>query len=64
MEDGVDETKARNNVTAAIQNHPDVNILAGIWSYNAPAIADVVRLQRPPQGFHHRHVRCRARMPS
>jgi ribose transport system substrate-binding protein len=42
MEDGVDETKARNNVTAAIQNHPDVNILAGIWSYNAPAIADVI----------------------
>jgi ribose transport system substrate-binding protein len=42
MEDGVDENKARNNVTAAIQNHPDVNILAGIWSYNAPAIADVI----------------------
>jgi ribose transport system substrate-binding protein len=42
MEDGVNESKARNNVTAAIQNHPDVNILAGIWSYNAPAIADVI----------------------
>ncbi len=42
MEDGVDESKARNNVTAAIQNHPDVNILAGIWSYNAPAISDVL----------------------
>jgi ribose transport system substrate-binding protein len=42
MEDGVNEPKARNNVTAAIQNHPDVNILAGIWSYNAPAIADVI----------------------
>jgi ribose transport system substrate-binding protein len=42
MEDAVDESKARNNVTAAIQNHPDVNILAGIWSYNAPAITDVI----------------------
>jgi ribose transport system substrate-binding protein len=42
MEDGVNESKARNNVTAAIQNHPDVNILAGIWSYNAPAITDVI----------------------
>ncbi|HEY2252976.1 MAG TPA: sugar-binding protein [Planctomycetaceae bacterium] len=42
MEDGVDESKARNNVTAAIQNHPEVNILAGIWSYNAPAITDTI----------------------
>jgi len=42
MEDQVDESKARNNVTAAIQNHPDLNILTGIWSYNAPAIADIV----------------------
>lgn len=42
MEDAVNESKARNNVTAAIQNHPDVNILAGIWSYNAPAITDVI----------------------
>ncbi|MGQ0633380.1 MAG: substrate-binding domain-containing protein [Planctomycetaceae bacterium] len=42
MEDGVDESKARNNVTAALQNHRDVNVLAGIWSYNAPAIADVI----------------------
>lgn len=42
MEDAANESKARNNVTAAMQNHPDVNILAGIWSYNAPAIADVV----------------------
>jgi ribose transport system substrate-binding protein len=43
MEDAVDQTRAQNNVTNAIQNHPEVNILAGIWSYNAPAIADVVK---------------------
>lgn len=42
MEDQVDESKARNNVTAAIQNYPELNILTGIWSYNAPAIADIV----------------------
>ena len=42
MEDQVNESKARNNVTAALQNHPQLNILAGIWSYNAPAIADVL----------------------
>jgi ribose transport system substrate-binding protein len=42
MEDNVNESKARNNVTTSIQNHPDVNILAGIWSYNAPAITDVI----------------------
>ena len=43
MDDGVDESKARRNVVAAMQNHPEMNILAGIWSYNAPAIADVVK---------------------
>ena|SRR5579863_9374888 len=43
MEDGVDETRARDNVVAAIQNHPEVNILAGIWSYNAPAITDTIK---------------------
>jgi ribose transport system substrate-binding protein len=42
MEDDTNESKARNNVTTAIQNHKDVNILAGIWSYNAPAITDVI----------------------
>ncbi len=42
MEDSTDEARARNNVTTAIQNHKDVNILAGIWSYNAPAISDVI----------------------
>src|SRR5438876_7156485 len=24
-------------------NHPDLKVLVGIWSYNAPAIVDVVR---------------------
>ncbi|WP_373652472.1 substrate-binding domain-containing protein [Schlesneria sp. DSM 10557] len=43
MEDGTDKTKARDNVRNAIRNHPDLNFLVGIWSYNAPAIVDVVK---------------------
>lgn len=42
MEDSADVNKARRNVAAALQNHPDVKMLVGIWSYNAPAIADEV----------------------
>ena len=33
---------ARENVRNAISNHPGLNVLVGIWSYNAPAIVDVV----------------------
>lgn len=43
MGDENDPTRARDNVRNAITNHPDLNVLVGIWSYNAPAIADVVR---------------------
>jgi ribose transport system substrate-binding protein len=43
MEDGNDDTKARDNVRNAIANHPNLNLLVGIWSYNAPAIVDVVK---------------------
>ncbi len=43
MEDLVDVNKARRNVAAAMQNHPDVKMLVGIWSYNAPAIVDEVK---------------------
>ena len=42
MEDNVDPNKARQNVTAAIQAHPDASVLLGLWSYNAPAIAEEV----------------------
>jgi ribose transport system substrate-binding protein len=42
-EDGVDRTKARQNVRTALTNFPDLKVLVGIWSYNAPAIVDVVR---------------------
>jgi ribose transport system substrate-binding protein len=43
MGDDNDRTKARENVRNAISNHPNLNVLIGIWSYNAPAIVDVVR---------------------
>jgi ribose transport system substrate-binding protein len=43
MGDEVDPERARSNVRNAIRNHPDVKTLVGIWSYNAPAIVDVVK---------------------
>ncbi len=35
--------KAKENVRNAIRNHPDLNYLVGIWSYNAGTIVDVVK---------------------
>lgn len=43
MGDEVNPTRARDNVRNAIGNHPGLNVLVGIWSYNAPAIVDVVK---------------------
>jgi ribose transport system substrate-binding protein len=43
MGDDFDRTKARENVRNAINNHKDLVALVGIWSYNAPAIVDVVK---------------------
>lgn len=42
MADSMDLSKARDNVRAALVNHPDLKALVGIWAYNAPAIAEVV----------------------
>jgi ribose transport system substrate-binding protein len=42
MADDADKTRARENVRNAISNHPDAVALVGIWSYNGPALADVV----------------------
>lgn len=41
MADDIDLTRARDNVRTAIRNHETLNVLVGIWSYNAPAIVDV-----------------------
>jgi ribose transport system substrate-binding protein len=43
MADNNDNSKARENVRNALRNHPNLNVLVGIWSYNAPAIVDVVK---------------------
>jgi ribose transport system substrate-binding protein len=43
MSDDTDRTRAKENVRNAITNHPAVNTLVGIWSYNGPAIVSVVR---------------------
>jgi ribose transport system substrate-binding protein len=42
MADSMDLSKARDNVRAALVNHPNLKSLVGIWAYNAPAIAEVV----------------------
>jgi len=51
MADQTDETKARDNVRNALGNHPQLNTLVGIWSYNAPAIVDVVRERKVRDRF-------------
>ncbi len=38
-----DRSRARDNVRDVIGKFPDLNFLVGIWSYNAPAIVDVVK---------------------
>lgn len=44
MGDENDLTRARENVRNSIRNHGDkLTTLVGIWSYNAPAIVDVVK---------------------
>ena len=43
MSDDFDRTRAKENVRNAIGNHPNVKVLAGIYSYNTPAIVDVVK---------------------
>ncbi len=44
--DGGDENQAQENVKAALNNHPDLSTLVGIWSYNAHAIVEVVEQRK------------------
>jgi ribose transport system substrate-binding protein len=41
--DDADRNRARDNVRDVIAKYPDLSVLVGIWSYNAPAIVDVVK---------------------
>ena len=43
MPDQMEGAKARDNVRTALVNHPDLVALVGIWAYDAPAIAEVVK---------------------
>ncbi len=38
-EDGTDRAKARSNVEDLVNAHGNLNLVAGLWSYNGPAIA-------------------------
>jgi len=51
MGDEIDPDRARTNVRNAIRNHPDAKTLVGIWSYNAPAIVDVVKEKNRRKDF-------------
>lgn len=41
--DGGAAEVARKNVRDALDRNPDLNMLVGIWSYNTPAIVDIVK---------------------
>jgi ribose transport system substrate-binding protein len=41
-EDNTDRAKARSNVEDIINAHPDLNLVAGLWSYNGPALAAAI----------------------
>jgi ribose transport system substrate-binding protein len=41
-EDGKNDNTARTNVEQVLSGQADVKLLVGLWSYNGPAIADVL----------------------
>ncbi len=43
LADQGDENQAQENVKAALNNHPQLDTLVGIWAYNAHAIVKVVQ---------------------
>jgi ribose transport system substrate-binding protein len=49
--DDADRGRARDNVRDVINKYPDLSLLVGIWSYNAPAIVDVVKEKNARQQF-------------
>lgn len=49
--DDTDRTRARENVRDMIVRNKNLSILVGIWSYNAPAIVDVVKEKNVREKF-------------
>ncbi len=43
LTDDNDPTKARGNALDTLKNHPEVNGMIGLWSYNGPAILQAVK---------------------
>ena len=43
FDDGGNFAKASDNVQSAIAKYPDANVLLGLWSYNAPRIAEALK---------------------
>jgi ribose transport system substrate-binding protein len=43
MSDEASQMKAEENATAAIEKHPDLAGMVGLWSYNGPAILTAVK---------------------
>ncbi len=46
LSDNGDENQAQENVKIALNNHPALKTLVGIWAYNAHAIVEVVRQRK------------------
>lgn len=40
FEDGGNHQRARENVQSALSKYPELDVLVGLWSYNAPQIAE------------------------
>jgi ribose transport system substrate-binding protein len=49
--DDADRSRARDNVRDVISKYSDLSMLVGIWSYNAPAIVDVVKEKKARDKF-------------
>ena len=49
--DDTDRNRARDNVRQSIDQNKNLSILVGIWSYNAPAIVDVVKERNARKKF-------------
>lgn len=49
--DDADRSRARDNVRDVIDKYKDLSMLVGIWSYNAPAIVDVVKEKQARKQF-------------
>ena len=49
--DDTDRSRARDNVRDSIDQNANLSVLVGIWSYNAPAIVDVVKEKNVRERF-------------